>query len=105
MRVSALPLLLSYFTMAGIPNNPNTEPVVHGSTLSSAAPRIVFEKSDVDADHLEAIPTHQSAEFTKDEGQNAIEALGIEDWQAKEKQIVRRLDLTLMPQLWILYSA
>jgi MFS family permease len=32
-----------------------------------------------------------------------IEALGIENWQALEKKLVRRLDLTLMPCLWLLY--
>lgn len=32
-----------------------------------------------------------------------IEALGIPDWQEKEKLIVRRLDMTLMPMLWVLY--
>jgi hypothetical protein len=30
-----------------------------------------------------------------------IEALGIENWQALEKKLVRRLDLTLMPCLWV----
>lgn len=32
-----------------------------------------------------------------------MEALGIPDWQALEKKLVRRLDLTTMPMLWILY--
>lgn len=32
-----------------------------------------------------------------------IEALGIENWQELEKKLVRRLDLTLMPCLWVLY--
>lgn len=30
-----------------------------------------------------------------------IEALGIADWRHLEKKIVRRLDLTLMPCLWV----
>lgn len=94
------------FIMAGVPNTQNTEAVVHGSTMGSAAPHIVIEKhKDVDADYLEAVPTNQSVEYAEAKRQSAVEALGIEDWQAKEKQIVRRLDLTLMPQLWILYSA
>lgn len=91
--------------MAGVPNTQNSEPNVHGSTMGSASPHIAIEKHmDVDANHLEAVPTNQSAEFAEAKKQNAIEALGIEDWRAKEKQIVRRLDFTLMPQLWILYS-
>lgn len=32
-----------------------------------------------------------------------IEALGIADWRHLEKKIVRRLDITLMPCLWVLY--
>ncbi|WQF89196.1 Putative major facilitator superfamily, MFS transporter superfamily [Colletotrichum destructivum] len=32
-----------------------------------------------------------------------IEALGLEDWQGLEKKLVRRLDMTLMPMLWVLY--
>lgn len=91
--------------MAGVPNAADSEPVVHGSTMGSAAPHIMFEKSRTDdADHLETVQSHQSVEFTEAKTQNAIEALGIEDWQAKEKKIVRRLDMTLLPQLWILYS-
>ncbi|KAH7313929.1 major facilitator superfamily transporter [Stachybotrys elegans] len=32
-----------------------------------------------------------------------IEALGIENWQELEKKLVKRLDMTLMPMLWVLY--
>lgn len=32
-----------------------------------------------------------------------IEALGLEDWRGLEKKLVRRLDMTLMPMLWVLY--
>lgn len=32
-----------------------------------------------------------------------IEALGIPNWRELEKQIVKRLDMTLMPYLWVLY--
>ncbi|KAK1573152.1 major facilitator superfamily domain-containing protein [Colletotrichum navitas] len=32
-----------------------------------------------------------------------IEALGLESWQDLEKKLVRRLDMTLMPMLWVLY--
>ncbi|KAL0929911.1 major facilitator superfamily transporter [Colletotrichum truncatum] len=32
-----------------------------------------------------------------------LEALGIPDWREQEKKIVRRLDMTLMPMLWVLY--
>lgn len=32
-----------------------------------------------------------------------IEALGIPNWQDLEKKLVKRLDMTLMPMLWVLY--
>lgn len=34
---------------------------------------------------------------------NPIEALGDPDWRQKEKKLVRTLDMTLLPMLWILY--
>ena len=34
---------------------------------------------------------------------NPLDALGLDDWRAIEKKLVRRLDLTLLPMLWILY--
>lgn len=35
--------------------------------------------------------------------EECIEALGIPNWRELEKKIVRRLDMTLMPCLWVLY--
>lgn len=32
-----------------------------------------------------------------------IEDLGIPNWRELEKKVVRRLDMTLMPCLWVLY--
>lgn len=32
-----------------------------------------------------------------------IQALGIENWKNLEKELVRRLDFTMMPCLWSLY--
>ena len=32
--------------------------------------------------------------------EDQLDALGIPDWRKLEKQVVRRLDLTLMPCLW-----
>ncbi len=34
---------------------------------------------------------------------NHVHALEIPDWELMQKKIVRRLDITLLPQLWILY--
>ena len=46
--------------------------------------------------------------YLKDEGrlpspEESIEALGIPNWRELEKKIVRRLDMTLMPCVWVLY--
>lgn len=35
--------------------------------------------------------------------EEAIERLGIPNWRELEKQVVKRLDMTLMPCLWVLY--
>lgn len=35
--------------------------------------------------------------------EDQIDALGIPNWRDLEKQVVRRLDMTLMPCLWVLY--
>jgi hypothetical protein len=35
--------------------------------------------------------------------EETIEALGIPNWRELEKQVVKRLDMTLMPCLWVLY--
>ncbi|OAL07764.1 MFS general substrate transporter [Phaeosphaeriaceae sp. SRC1lsM3a] len=35
--------------------------------------------------------------------EETIEALGIPEWRTLEKQVVKRLDMTLMPCLWVLY--
>ncbi|KAF1929416.1 MFS general substrate transporter [Didymella exigua CBS 183.55] len=89
--------------MTGVPNNSDSEPIVHGNTVGSAAPHTALEKDAGDTNYLETVPTNLSLVDQESKKLNAIEALGIEDWQAKEKKIVRRLDMTLLPQLWILY--
>lgn len=51
----------------------------------------------VEADDLvkpgEYLPSHEET----------IEALGIPNWREVERQVVKRLDMTLMPCLWVLY--
>ncbi|OLN86261.1 putative transporter C1002.16c-like protein 6 [Colletotrichum chlorophyti] len=89
-----------------VPDAPSgQEPTIHGSTLGAAAPHLATsEKADTDEPaFLEHAPTNQSEAAKEAQRVNALDALGIPDWQAKEKQVVRRLDMTLLPQLWILY--
>ena len=55
-----------------------------------------LDAAHVEADALEIENSLPSPEET-------IEALGIPEWRALEKQVLKRLDMTLMPCLWVLY--
>lgn len=90
--------------MTGIPNSLDSDPNVHNNEMESADPHVAFEKNKEDTEYLETLPTNLSVVDQEAKQLNAIESLGIEDWQAKEKRIVQRLDMTLLPQLWALYS-
>lgn len=84
------------------------EPTIHGSTLGSAAPHVAFESEKEalgqPAHTLEHVPTNKTVDDEKDVFRShSVAALGIPDWEAKEKKIVKILDMTLLPQLWILY--
>ncbi|KAF2008505.1 MFS general substrate transporter [Aaosphaeria arxii CBS 175.79] len=53
---------------------------------------------------LENVETNASQpKDTLPRGVEIIEALGIPDWREQEKKIVRRLDMTMLPQMWIIY--
>jgi hypothetical protein len=47
--------------------------------------------------YVEAAPMPISAR------EHGFAELGIPDWEALEKKVVRRLDMTLLPTLWLLY--
>lgn len=77
---------------------PAPEPAAaNGNTI-----RFTDEKADA-TDMLDHVPTNQT-DIAKDQvQQDPLAALGIPDWQVLERKVVRRLDMTLLPQLWILY--
>ena len=83
------------------------ESIVHGSTMGAAAPHIAFESEKEAVEQpstLEHVPTNVTVDDEKEATRvNSIAALGIPDWEVKQKKIVRTLDMTLLPQLWILY--
>jgi hypothetical protein len=83
------------------------EVTIHGSTMGSAAPHIAFASEKETADQpttLEHVQTNVTMNNDKDTKKSeSIESLGIPDWEAKQKKLVRTLDMTLLPQLWILY--
>lgn len=54
-------------------------------------------------EHAEVSEDVERSEKSPERQLNAIEALNDPDWEAKQKKIVRTLDMTLLPMLWILY--
>ncbi|KAM0712019.1 hypothetical protein Q7P37_011113 [Cladosporium fusiforme] len=85
----------------GPPDSTNealTDPARRASVISA----IVNTDKGTMFEQLEEAPKFTSAAElpSKDE---LIDALGIPDWKGLEKKIVRRLDMTLMPTLWVLY--
>lgn len=69
---------------------------------TSAAEPISKEQGAVQAvDDTEAAENKQGELLPSPEEQ--IDALGIPNWRELEKKVVKRLDMTLMPCLWVLY--
>jgi hypothetical protein len=81
---------------SGVPSGdePNVDTAPQGTSE-----KIRFEEPAM----LEQVQTNQTDAMKEIQRQNALEALGIPDWQEMERKIVRTLDMTLLPQLWILY--
>ncbi|KAH8729122.1 major facilitator superfamily domain-containing protein [Phaeosphaeriaceae sp. PMI808] len=81
-------------------NNDSTLQGTGSQTASSDIKRKDFQLSkdavNVEADGLKA------GEFLP-RPEETIEALGIPNWKEVEKKVVKRLDMTLMPCLWVLY--
>lgn len=48
-------------------------------------------------------PEFLKTDLTPADPEEQLDALGIPNWRDLEKQVVRRLDMTLMPCLWVLY--
>ncbi|KAK1980694.1 major facilitator superfamily transporter [Colletotrichum cereale] len=65
-------------------------------TFRNANGKVIHEHMDQVSDE-EKTPQHLPSVTAP------IEALGLENWQDLEKKLVRRLDMTLMPMLWVLY--
>jgi hypothetical protein len=78
-------------------NKESNVPLGHEPTITSEKIRIEEPAT------LEHVPTNETEAVKEAQRQSALEALDIPDWQAKEKKVVRTLDMTLLPQLWILY--
>lgn len=61
------------------------------------------EKRDSNIEHADRASDEEKQAMQTPSVTAPIEALGIPDWREQEKKIVRRLDMTLMPMLWVLY--
>lgn len=68
------------------------------ATENTAADAPVVEK---DASVVEAGELKHAGHLPNPE--ERLDALGIPNWRELEKKLVRRLDMTLMPCLWVLY--
>jgi hypothetical protein len=83
------------FKMASLDAGAKTQPM---SNL------VEQNKKDVSLSRMDAKGEKAELEDAHDALPSAlapIEALGIENWRELEKKLVRRLDLTMMPCLWV----
>lgn len=81
------------------PTSPETEER-RNSAIDAVLKSVKHE--DVNVQQLENAPKFVSADELPSP-EEIIERLGIADWRQLEKKLVRRLDMTLVPMLWILY--
>jgi hypothetical protein len=61
---------------------------------------ITAQKEGISIEQMEEAPKFKSAEDLPSP-EEIIDRLGIPDWKNLEKKLVRRLDLTLVPMLWV----
>lgn len=85
----------------------NVEPSAHPPAQPGDGTAAV-EKDVETASAVEKELSFVEEGYMKNEGrlpspEERIDALGIPNWRELEKKIVRRLDMTLMPCLWVLY--
>lgn len=100
-------------TIAAMASQTTTIPVRETAPVSPSQQPIQGITNDTNAaisDDEKRGGTTEHANFAGKEDEETLPssnapiiALGIPNWQELEKQIVRRLDLTLMPMLWVLY--
>ncbi|GKT81872.1 major facilitator superfamily transporter [Colletotrichum tofieldiae] len=74
-----------------------------GMSSNAMADPVCDEKAKVKLEHADQASEEEKNPHRLASVTAPIEALGLEDWQKLEKKLVRRLDMTLMPMLWVLY--
>jgi len=80
-------------------NNIPEEAERRGSAIDAI---ITAQKEGISVEQMEDAPKFRTAEDLPSP-EEIIERLGIPEWRKLEKKLVRRLDMTLVPMLWILY--
>jgi hypothetical protein len=80
-------------------HQPNTNNIAMGPD----APLPTDEKIGCDDDYNEKVVGDEHSIKLNASAINPLDALGLDDLKAVEKRLVRRLDMTLLPMLWVLY--
>jgi hypothetical protein len=79
------------------------QPGTNNTAMGPDAPLPTDEKIGFDNDHNEKIVS--DGEFIERNASasatSPLDALGLDDWRAVEKKVVRRLDMTILPMLWV----
>ncbi|KAM0334494.1 hypothetical protein ACHAQA_001523 [Verticillium albo-atrum] len=86
-------------------DNKTASPAYQGDDIDTTrgAPGFGDHKDEAAIEHADTLSDEEKVAQNLPTVTAPIEALGIPDWQEKEKKLVKRLDMTLMPMLWVLY--
>jgi hypothetical protein len=76
------------------------QPDTNNTAIGPNAPLSTDEKIRSD-DHNENVVGDEDLVKRNPSAINPLDALGLDDWRAVEKKVVRRLDMTILPMLWV----
>lgn len=76
------------------------QPETNNTAMGPDAPLPTDEKIRAD-DHNENVVGDEDLIKRNPSAINPLDALGLDDWRAVEKKVVRRLDMTILPMLWV----
>lgn len=79
-------------------HQPNTNNTAMGP--DAHLPIDVKEAAD---DHQECVAGDEASIKRNASVTGPLDALGLDDWRSIEKKVVKRLDMTILPMLWVLY--
>lgn len=79
------------------------QPDTNNTAMGPDAPLPTDEKIRSD-DHNENVVGDEDLVKRNPSAINPLDALGLDDWRAVEKKVVRRLDMTILPMLWVRWT-